>query len=203
MPPKKLPHKLPEEVVVPAEKIQEVKLSHTKARKLMQDPNDGRKKPKSEAQQKAWQKCMEARNAYHARKREERVKPVEAPTEGMVKVKVMPKRTRKPKEVPAPSLEEDQTDDYSCEEEVEELPPKPAPKVRAPPKQKVVYATDTQDETELSDPDELPADVKKRVLVPRKVKQAVQKIKAINQTIAQVNQNPALTALNNIWKPRV
>ena len=211
MPPKKhVPNKTPEELVVPAEQLQEVKLSHTKARKLLQNPDDGRKKERTEAQKLAWQKCLEARNAFQASKRAEREIAVEEATELLlqegkgVKVKVMPKRERKPKPPPEPVPQTEET--YSEVSSAEEEPPKPAPK-KVPVRSKIVYATDTAEETELTDEEEIPKDVpvKKRVLVPKKVKEAVHKVREINKVIQQVQQPHygASQALANIWRPRM
>ncbi len=51
---------------------------------------------------------------------------------------------------------------------------------------------DTGAETELTDADDLPVDVPKRVIVPRRVKHVVKKIKEVDATIRQIKtQDPA------------
>ena len=198
----KVPHETPEAFAVPIEKLQEVKLTQKQARALMKKHDDGRAKPRTEAQEAAWQRCVEARNQRFAKMREAKaaapkVMPSGAVVSadvaegrvppGMIRVVVKPKRVVKPKPVPVDPV----TPEESATEGVEEAPePVPVPKkrggaVRVSKPAPVVYATDTQgEETELTEAD-VPADVPKRVLVPRRVKQAVQKVRAINQAIQQ------------------
>jgi hypothetical protein len=179
-----------EEVVIPVEKVKEIietkTISQTQARKLQQDPNDGRKKPKSEAQMKAWERCLERRNEFQASKREQKQREQEE------------RKQREQEELEKGSL---------VKVKVAKPRAKPKAKPKPVPQQQFETASETESESESEtelDTD-IPSDVpvpKKRVMVPRAVKETVRKVKALDSAIKQVAQNSVgyRSIIDTKWK---
>jgi hypothetical protein len=184
------------EVELAPEQLEGLEISHRTLQRLKRDPAKP-KQPRTPAQQASLAKAIEARKAKSAEKREAQLKAAEeaarksaddmeaaAASKRRITVKIKPvgrKRSETaPPQRPAPLVESSES---SSEEErpfQARAKPKPAPKVRR-------AASDADDDTCLDTdvPSEL--DIKaKKVIVPRKVKEAVRKVKAVKEAIANI-----------------
>ena len=197
---------IPEEVIVDADQVEvktEVKkISRAKAKAIV-EAQEGIVKPKrqmTEKQMENWKKVLEI-NKQRKQEKLEALKKAEEEAKAeaerklkedlasgkKLKVQVKAPRPRKQEtsvKLPLPPSDEELASDSDPE------PPKAKPKVKPVRKQR--YDTEDDEETELS---EVPTDLeksitKKRVLVPKAVKEKVQAIKAIDSQIKQVNDDP-------------
>jgi len=125
-------------------------------------PIEKQKRPRSEAQIKAFQRCREQRANKIAEKKKLKETEKKKPVKKKVEVAYIPddEPKQKEQEIEDDGDDEETDSDDSIEVVVKKAKPKPKPKAKPPPKKKkkVVYITDSDS----SEEDEIKSPVKKK-----------------------------------------